>query len=153
MALPDMGLTFSPATSMDRQQHGGPTDPNANVQEAIRTLSLRLPSIVGAKSIAPAALLSGAGSQGLMTPGAQQGAPMGLAQILQRLFGAGSGGGSMPTPGGSMPTPNVIPGVGNTSGPDPHIGVITAPDESWRAQFDAPRFPSKPESDVRYNES
>lgn len=142
MPTPEMGLTFSPAASMDRTA-GKPTDPNANVQEAIRTLSLRLPSIVGAKSIAPAALLSGQGSAGLMTPGQQSGAPLALQQILQQLFGAGGARTGMQ--GEAMPYVQ----FGRDNGTEVPLGsapLSVAPPQQPRP------MPTKLESDVRYNE-
>lgn len=97
MGMNDFGVTFNPASSMDQSQRGGSPDPNASVQQAIRTLSLRLPSVVGAKSIAPMSLLAGGGSQNM--PGGQ-GQPFGLQQILQILMGGGDPMAGKPATGG-----------------------------------------------------
>ncbi len=53
----DFGLSFSPTTTTDPRK--AQADPNAPVQEAVRTLSLRLPRVVGARGAAPQPLLNG----------------------------------------------------------------------------------------------
>lgn len=70
------GISFSPTASLDKSQK--PTDPNTSVQEAIRTLALRIPKVTGAKGFAPDALMGGSGAQGTL----------GLDRLLQALFGA-----------------------------------------------------------------
>lgn len=113
----DFGLTFSPASAMNKDRAQANADPNGPVQEAIRTLSLRIPRVTGGKGIAPAPLLNSMGAQGLPTNG------MGLEQILAMLFGrmqpqspmgaplspqtAGFGSGQLSQP----PMPNVTPGI------------------------------------------
>lgn len=114
-----LGLSYQPGADQQNGNggQGGPQAPP--VQEAIRLLSLRLPSVQGARSISPQALLQGQGSAGL---GAGQGMSLGAAiEFLRRLlqqsggrpgpqaagmFAGQSGGG-----GGFAPTPRVIPGA------------------------------------------
>lgn len=102
----DFGLSFSPTTTTDPRK--AQADPNAPVQEAVRTLSLRLPRVVGARGAAPQPLLNGPGSAGLgplAAPGAGMAGPggpsFGIEQLLMTLFGAGA-----------APAPNVTPGIG-----------------------------------------
>jgi len=63
------GLSFQPGADNGQQQSGY----RAPVQQAIKLLSLRLPSVVGARSIAPQALLEGGGSQAIGGPGGLSG--------------------------------------------------------------------------------
>lgn len=145
------GISFSPIQD-DPTQHG----PTANrpIQEAIRTLSLRIPQTrPGANAIAPNALMSAPGAAGLAP--ASGGANLGgLEQILRKLFGlpatgsfapslmaagpapagAGGGGGNialMPSGSGSAPLPNITPGVVTppnlTPVSDPGAGPWTDP--------------------------
>lgn len=93
------GISFSPTQSMDKSQQ--PTDPNANVQEAIRTLALRLPKVTGAKGFAPDALMGGMGAQG------QQNGALGLDRLLAAIFGAGGQGGMSNMGGGPVAAPRV----------------------------------------------
>lgn len=60
------GIAFQPgAEQADQQQaQGRSASPSNNVQEAIKVLSLRLPKVVGARSVAPSPLLSSQGSNG-----------------------------------------------------------------------------------------
>lgn len=76
------GVSFQPGA----QQNGngtGERDRSARatpVQQAIQLLSLRLPSVVGARALAPQGLLQGQGSAGLATSG------MSLEAFLRRLM-------------------------------------------------------------------
>ncbi|HYE87699.1 MAG TPA: hypothetical protein VEA16_15155, partial [Vicinamibacterales bacterium] len=63
------GLSFQPGSDNGQQQSGY----RAPVQQAIKLLSLRLPSVVGARAIAPQALLEGGGSQAIGGPGGLSG--------------------------------------------------------------------------------
>jgi hypothetical protein len=109
----DFGLSFSPATTTDKTK--AMADPNAPVQEAIRTLSLRIPKVTGGKGLAPAPLLNSMGSQGMGMPGG-----MGLEQLLAMLFGQrqpAQPGGPM-SPGGAPLSPATSSfGAGQTSQP------------------------------------
>lgn len=121
------GLTFSPLA-----QQGGPNgEGNAapSVQEAIRTLSYKIPRTVGAASPIPQALLSAPGGAGVSRPGSMGGAPsagpmgqapgaptLGFEELLRKLFGlgapeqmAGQMSGQM-APQGLAPAPRFTPG-------------------------------------------
>jgi len=113
------GISFSPTQSMDKSQT--PTDPNANVQEAIRTLALRLPKVTGAKGFAPDALMGGMGAQG------QQNGALGLDRLLAAIFGAGAQGGM----GGGSAAPRVT-GIDDPGRP---IDLVQSP---------APQAPQMP---------
>lgn len=59
------GVSFQPGLQDDQQQNGSrPSGSNQGIQEAIKVLSLRLPKVVGAQSVAPNALLRSQGSGG-----------------------------------------------------------------------------------------
>ena len=106
----DFGLSFAP---FGRDNENQPPSP---VQDAVRVLSLRLPTVVGAQGIAPGPLLNSPGLAGLMT------GDMTPEAFLRRLFGMSSAGpqgpvaptvpsGSGPsrTTAGSVPLPRVVP--------------------------------------------
>jgi hypothetical protein len=76
----DFGLTFAP-TGGDKSKN---TEPNAPVQEAIRTLSLRIPQVAGAKALTPGPLMNSMGGGGLANP-----MGINLERLLQMLFGQG----------------------------------------------------------------
>jgi len=113
----DLGVSFSPAARDKAQPQGSgqPTEGGSQtpIQDAIRTLSLRIPKFRG-PGIAPQPLLGGPGMAGVMpgmaipggvggvAPGGP-GAPTGLFSILQQIFGQGAGSGA------GVPLPNVIP--------------------------------------------
>ena len=125
------GDTFAP-TNQDRMKPGqggasGETGGSVNpIQEAIKTLSYRVPRQTGGQGLAPAALLSGPGSAGVPTspagmPGGQNGVQLGLEQLLRMLFGGGLMGGGAPAGGSfaggaSAPTPIITPGIQNPGG-------------------------------------
>lgn len=136
--MDDFGLTFSPTGAMNKDRAAANADSNGPVQEAIRTLSLRLPTVygvpgaAGAPSLSP--LMGAPGAQGIAALGAprdpQGETPqMGLEQLLRKMFGqlvpsAGNAGPSampMPAPAGlrgsGMPSPTVVAGLTNTGGP------------------------------------
>ena len=102
------GLSFSPTASLDKSNK--PTDPNANVQEAIRTLALRIPKVTGAKGFAPDALMGAAGASA-----APQGG-LGLDRLLAMLFG------NQTSQGGPQAAP--MGGLGGTSAPAPRVGGL-----------------------------
>jgi hypothetical protein len=81
-------------------------------------LSLRIPSFVGAKSIAPGALLNAAGGAGIPF----QGVPGGLEEWLRRLFVASSDASPEMSPRMAPPVnplPRIAPGsAGPTQPPD-----------------------------------
>ena len=98
----DLGVAFSPTAQDDRTQTpGGSGQPSATpIQDAIKLLSLRLPSF-RAPGVAALPLLQGPGSRGVIGAGRR---PGGLQQILQQLLGGG------------LPQPQIIPGVEPTQG-------------------------------------
>ena len=128
----DYGVNFSPLTrgtrqTQDRQQTGG-----SPVQDAIRTLSLRLPKVVGAASPIPQPLLASQGGAafgrpsaaptlapfeappvrgGMASPG---GASLSMAPqfdldtFLRVLFGAGQTSRPMPAQEPTYPTPKPV---------------------------------------------
>ena len=125
------GLQFAPTN-----QNAGdlPTQPSGSspIQSAIQLLSLRLPHVVGAGSLAPNALLSGPGMGGLGGGGG-----LTLEEILRRM---GLGGGGLPnlhapgammpgmSVGGGIPGPSVTPGTGmREPGPTPQPPGIVRP--------------------------
>lgn len=111
MAL-EFGVSFNPGASDGKQpqQQGGPSQ--TPIQDAIKTLSLRIPQFRG-PGIAPQPLLNATGGSGMMGQGSM---PGGLQQILAQLFGnqgQQQGQGGQPMGQGSMPPPpNIIPGAG-----------------------------------------
>ena len=109
------GVSFQPGADQQAGTMGRRTPP---VQQAIKLLSLRLPSVIGAKALAPQALLQGQGSAGAGQSNA-------LMMWLKKLLQDSSGGESPPqlssmeaqsgASGGepamsSVPTPHVVPG-------------------------------------------
>lgn len=121
-----IGYSFSPTaqgeTEEERrrrllEQGGGSLSP---VQDAIRILSLRLPRMNMAGSIAPLQLLAGLGGAGL------GGNPASALQ-LQRLGGGMAPGG--PAPGGFMPPPSGPSGKAPTPNVDfmPYQGRYVPP--------------------------
>lgn len=100
-----LGVSFSP-TGDD-----GPTAKPSPVQQAIQTLSLRIPTHAGASAFTPQSLLSPMGGRG--------GPNDAILEFLRKLlFGQPGGGGSLaggpmgaPPPGG-IPPPGVTPGGG-----------------------------------------
>lgn len=127
------GLTFSPLGGPDSKN---PNDPNAQsapqgyapIQDAIRTLSFRIPKFGGATSPIPPGLLNAGGMGGLDLQG-----------ILRSLFGfqpgmalpgasaMGGVGGSPMGGGGSAPPPSVTPGNTQPTPPRPYDPTVTPP--------------------------
>ena len=110
------GLSFAPTAQNQQEQQN---QIQAPIQNAIRLLSLRIPSFAGSRSPIPDALLQAPGGAGLgMATGET---PGGLDQWLRRLFA--SAGESPFAPGRSVPdmpamTPP-IPRVTPASNPTP----------------------------------
>jgi len=108
-----LGLSFAPGQDEMTQRQNGAGPSTSPIQEAIRVLSLRMPRVLGASSPAPAALLSGPGSQGL---GGHPGNPI-IEQLLRALLGGQTSGGPMDgLPGGAMIAPPMMPGPGPMGG-------------------------------------
>ena len=115
----DYGLSFSPLTQ--GQNRTGQASPSGGgsqnpVQDAIRTLSYRVPRTVGAQSPIPQALLSAPGGQGLpqsSLPGTQAQPSLGLEDILRKLFGLTPQASPMaPPPEAGGASPMFDPGIG-----------------------------------------
>jgi hypothetical protein len=119
------GVSFSPTTSLDKSQT--PTDPNATVQEAIRTLALRIPKVTGAKGFAPDALMGGTGAQGTL----------GLDRLLSMLFG-----GSAPQ-GTAAPSAPMTPRVTGITDTGQMNDLMVSPETpSTPTPSPAPRMPA-----------
>lgn len=96
-----LGLSFMPGDA-------GNADPNKSqqspVQQAIQTLSLRIPRTVGAGSAAPGQLLNSPGGSAL---GGNVNSAALLEQIRRMLFGGGANFGTPTAPGAPvLPTPS-----------------------------------------------
>lgn len=137
------GVSFLPGSGeQDQTQRPGGVSPRNPVQEAVQILSLRLPKMFGARSIAPAPLLTSPGGMG--APGARDnvsaalmalsGMPpttdwMGRERDMSRSGGdGGSNLGGLTFSGGLQPGPTSNRGEGfqwhsvpeqSVSGPDP----------------------------------
>jgi hypothetical protein len=80
------GVSFQPGSG--ETAPGGTKKPQTGVQEAIQVLSLRLPKTVGARAIAPGALLNAQGSGGNPRIDSV------VSQVLGRYFPTGDPGGA-----------------------------------------------------------
>ena len=104
------------------------------VPAAIKFLSLRLPRFVGARGLAPDALMQAQGARG-MDPFASS-----VMQTLLQTLTGGSGGGR------SAPTPVIIPGLDDNTGatlaPAPEPETFPGPEP--RIPGRVPRVPSRP---------
>lgn len=134
------GVSFSPANQQSgntQQQQGRPTP----VQQAIQTLSLRIPRVAGAGSLAPQALLNSPG-------GANVGGPVDAASMLEQikrmLFGnqqpgqIGTGPDLPRDNGGSAPMPPSPMDPGGRGMPVPGPGGFTPP---WQPPPQQPGAP------------
>lgn len=117
------GLSFMPGEQ-------GANDPNGQqatpVQQAIQTLSLRIPRTVGAASPVPYELLTAPGGSAL---GGNPNSAAILEQIKRMLFGGGANfgtPGSLTSPGSPIPRAP-LPPVGVPGGPIPGGGVPMPP--------------------------
>ena len=141
--MDDFGLTFSPSGAMNKDRASANADGNGPVQEAIRTLALRLPKVYGAQGMSP--LMGGQGSQGIGAPG------MGLEQLLAKLFGqqgqqqGQQSQGFMGGMGGSAPAPNVIPGLDDAQ----RTGNLPLANAPAPAPFPATPVETPPTSNLR----
>lgn len=100
----DFGLSFAPTGQNEAQNRDQAQTP---IQDAIKVLSLRIPSFVGAQGVAPNALLQAPGASGM--PGGM-GVPGGLEEWLRRLLGGDMG--QMGVPMGPAPAPHIGAGGG-----------------------------------------
>lgn len=105
-----MGVSFMPGEQDESMKRPGSEAP----QDAIKTLNLAIPRVVGAGSPVNPSMLFGAGSQGLPANGFG-----GLEAFLRRLFGqmqqgpVSPGGAPLPPagPGGRVSVPPMEPGA------------------------------------------
>lgn len=98
------GVNFQPGQTDPTQGVKKKPAGDQGVQEAIKVLSLRLPRVVGAQSVAPAPLLNSAGSGGNRVDSV-------VNQVMGRMFPSG------PPPGGAPmvpPTMGAQPGQSST---------------------------------------
>ena len=110
------GYRFSPLQRPEpgegRRSPGGASTP----QEAIRVLSLRVPQVVGARSLAPGPLLNAPGASGITSPLGTPQAPNlgGVEEILRRLFALmqGPAGPSLASPAGVPVAPPALASFG-----------------------------------------
>ena len=104
------GLSFQPGATATGQGQSRETP----LQSAVKLLSLRLPTVVGARSPIPQALIggSGMGPQGLGAYGAGSLEAL-IAQLMQAANGGQGGQGPGPGPGApNIPAPIFKPGGG-----------------------------------------
>jgi hypothetical protein len=117
------GLSFTPGQPQNGQQSGQQGgQPRGNVspvQQAIQTLSLRIPRVVGAGGLAPQALLTAQGGSALGNPNSASV----LEEIRRRLFG---------------PAPTATPGTYTPPNPPPYV-----PTPSWNPPTLSPS-PTRP---------
>jgi hypothetical protein len=118
------GLSFMPGADDPQQQQGEAASP---LQSAIKLLSLRLPTVTGARGIAPQGLLHGQGAGGLM--GNQS-----LMAWLQQVLSGGMAGGAP----GMAPTPKVTPGIDD---PARRGGRVPAPEAVFNQEEFLKRVP------------
>lgn len=111
MASDPFGVSFVPTGAGGSKPQNAPGQRPTPVQQAIQTLSLRIPKTAGASAFAPQALLNSAGSGAL---GGNPNDASVLEQIRRMLFGGRLGTQPMPmapdpgtmTPYGTPPTPD-----------------------------------------------
>ena len=108
-----LGLSFMPGEQGNADPNGQKPTP---IQQAIQTLSLRIPRTVGAGSAVPGQLLSSPGGSAL---GGNPNAAALLEQIRRMLFGGGANFGH---PGGPVPPGGMPPMGGQPGAPIPPGG-------------------------------
>lgn len=125
----DFGVSFSPTGDGQQRNQQDPQGSQTPIQDAIKLLSLRIPSFRGQGGIAPQSLMQGSGSLGVMG----QAGPGGMQQMLAQLFGQ---------QGQSAPTPNITPGL-NQTGQAPNLSESQMPTGPTETNFPGPpNFPS-----------
>lgn len=101
------GVSFQPGADYGQRPNGeGRPSGGSGVQEAIRILSLRLPRVVGAQSVAPMPLLTSMGS------GGDPRIDRLIDQVMSRMLPPQSG-----SPAPVMPGASGMPGMSGFSGP------------------------------------
>lgn len=136
----DMGMSFNPG-AQTRQPGEAPTGGAGQtpIQDAIRTLSLRIPHFRG-PGLAPQPLMASPGASGVMGGGMMGGGmPGGLQQLLQQIFGQmGGGAGAQAPSASSVPLPNFTPGGG---------GALQPPGDFAPGSYQPPAPPQQPPAD------
>lgn len=135
----DAGLSFQPGQDPRQANAGGDAGPSnhgqANIQDAIRILSLKIPKVGGMNGSVNPMLMNGMGSGGFGVGGQQ-----GFLQLLAKMM-AGQGNGGFGVP--SAPTPNVTPGIVPGDHVPPPPGGYQLPGNLGGASFDpAQRSPN-----------
>jgi hypothetical protein len=118
----DYGLSFQPGTDSGTGQGSEPA--TSPLQSAVKLLSLRLPSVVGAQALAPDALLRSSGSAGL----GDGGSPDAMLELLRKLLMQSQA--AMPPTAGRL-----------GRGPDPRVPSFGGPD----APSERPQTPGLPQ--------
>ncbi len=113
------GISFSPFNQPPQMGQGGPRPGGVTpIQDAIRMLSFRMPTTVGASSPAPQGIMGGQTAQG-----GQLGNPLAL-NWLRALFGGGQmPGAPLPGMGGGMPPGGAFGGIPGLSRQGPSEGA------------------------------
>lgn len=138
MASRGFGVSFLPGAD----QSNGPAAPRNPMQEAIQVLSLRLPKVFGARSLAPAPLLTAPGGMG--QPAARGNV---AAQALAQM--AGLPPGAMPP---QMAAPMVPPPMGLPSMAGPPSAPAPMMDQGPPI-FRVPQQPDRPRPETIYRDS
>lgn len=126
-----LGISFQPGVDsnngLNYAQNGqGLRNP---VQEAIKVLSLRTPTVFGARAIAPAPLLTAIGGMGQ---------PAAKSNVSAQALAALAGVPLPPMPAPVLPVPAPSPAPPRQSFPEPTIPVLPSP----RPSPDVPRMPT-----------
>jgi hypothetical protein len=140
------GVSFEPGQpgSQNTQKPAG----NTGVQEAIKVLSLRLPKVVGARAMAPQALLDSPGSGGNPRVDSV------VAQIMGRMFPTGAPSPS-PAPNGPTVTGSALSGTTPLSSMMPPAAFapsmssaprVSPSEEGQRIDYVDPPRPMPPET-------
>jgi hypothetical protein len=130
-----LGQSFAPLPEQAPNGQNGRSGPISPVQEAIQTLNLRMPRVLGAGAPAPAPLLNSMGSAGLPMAEGMQDNPL-LAAFLRMISGGfGSATGMMP--GHTAAT--AAPSGGGTGYTSPANGYTSPATTTTSASIPKPR--------------
>jgi hypothetical protein len=115
----EMGLSFAPTAQNTKDQPAGGSNATP-IQDAIRVLSLRIPSFAGGRSGSFSPLLGGEAPfvpPGM--PGMGGDGPMDLEELLRRMFGQGGAPAPVVRPGDDIRMPAPSPGRPFVNVPNP----------------------------------
>lgn len=125
-----MGVSFIPTAENQAQQGPQQGQMEGDLASAFKILSLRLPRVLGAQSIAPSSVMNGAGSAGALGGFNPYAAVFDALLKAAGLSGGSSGGstGASGMPGSASGMPGGAPSV-----PAPRIGAggSTPPPNIW----------------------